>query len=155
MFAAAARLHKRQFEAHLAGAGVEVEVRQRPPRAVPTTTADKVLGRRQDVVADAPAGPSTFVRAVVSDAAMATGNGYGSTPAEIVSIGKVEALDLILRCALTDVLVDPDKPYGKTVFDGAKDVLVAGTPFEVRATDRTGLPPVGPYILWVALRKAD
>lgn len=153
MLRGAAVRHRLQFERMLAQTGDSaVVVRQPLVRSAGTSAADRVLGKRAENVVGAGYGVSTTITAVVSDAAMALNDQYAKIPPQIAALGRTETLAVILRCLLSDVLVDPDLKYGKTIFDTAKDVQIGGGTFQVRAVDRTGLPPEGPYICWVALR---
>jgi hypothetical protein len=142
------------FEDFVATVGdSEVLVRQPAALVALTTSIDKVLGKQ----APAPGqgyGTQQYVLAVVSDAASALADRYASIPPQIAAIGRAEKIDILLRVILQDALVNVDAKYGPTIFDTAKDVQIGGAVFQVRATDRSGLPPEGPYILWVALRKA-
>jgi hypothetical protein len=153
MLRAAARRHRLQFEKYVASVGdPNVVIRQPAVRTAGTTDADLVLGRRADAIQGEGYGESRTVTAIVTDAAMATNDEYAKIPPHIAAIGKTDTLDLILRCNLSDVLISPTDRYGKTLFHTAKEVVIGGAAFQVRATDRTGLPPEGPYVFWVALR---
>jgi hypothetical protein len=153
MLAAAARMHKKRFEQFVAEAGdPNVVVRQSAAPTAALTAAEKVLGKQP--TAPATYGASQTVTAVVSDASVAVEDRYTAIPSQIAALGRAEKLDLLLRLTLASVLVNPEHKYGTTIFDTAKDVQIGGAVFQVRGTARSGLPPEGPYILWVALRKA-
>lgn len=155
MLSGAAKTHKRMFGRFVAEAGdPNVVVRQPAAPTAPISAAEKVLGRKSDTTQGEGYGESRTVKAVVSDAAVTLADVYASIPPQIAAIGRAEKLDLILRLPLGDALLIADAKYGQTIFDTAKDIQIGGAVFTVRATDRTGLPPEGPYILWVALRKA-
>lgn len=144
------------FEAFLAQAGDDaVLVRQPAARTTPASDVEKVMGRRPAASQDDGVGETTNLLAVVSDAAVVLADRFQAVPPRIATLGKVESIDLLLRCRLEDVLVDSGSKYGKTILDTAKDVVVGGVSFTIRAIDRTGLPPEGPYICWAALRRVD
>lgn len=154
MLRGAAIRHKQQFELFLERAGNDsVLVRQPLARTAGTTAVEKVLGKRAEAIVGAEYGDTDTITAIVSDASMVLGDQYASVPSNIATLGRTESLDIILRCLLSDVLIDTSAIYGKTILDTAKDVEIGGATFQVRATDRTGLPPIGPYIFWAALRK--
>lgn len=155
MLRGAASMHKRKFEQMVDEAGdPNVVVRQPAAPTVALSAAEKVLGRKSDTTQGQGYGESQTVKAVVSDFAISLADVYASIPPQIAAIGRAEKLDLLLRLPLAVALTNPDAKYGPTIFDTAKDVQIGGAVFTVRATDRSGLPPEGPYILWVALRKA-
>lgn len=145
------RVHRRQFQRLLAMMGTKAIVELPTSRSTePLTDVEKVMGRRErpDEVGE------------TREVTVIWRNGHNlldepSTPPEIVRIGRVNGMDAVLRCDLDSVLVDPTKKQGQTIFDLAKSVVYQGSHFKVVATDRTGLPLDGPYILWVALRKAE
>lgn len=152
MLPGAAKKHRAQFERLVAESGVDVVVRQPAAATASATAADKVFGKA--VVAPATGvGTTATVTAVVSDAAM---NPFDTTiPPRIAALGRTDSVDVLLRCVLSAVLLKDEERYGRTLFDTAHDVQIGGATFKVKGTDRTGLPPVGPYILWVALRKEN
>ena len=153
MLRGAALQHKKMFAALLAGAGVDVVVRQPVAPVAASTSADKVLGRQVDQAPDA-VGTTQTVRVVWSTSYRANpATGAPDLPPSLAAVGRTERLDVVLRCALADVVIDPNTRHGKTIFDTAKDVQFDGATYQVKGTDRTGLPPEGPYILWVGLRK--
>lgn len=78
------------------------------------------------------------------------------TPDDLLaSLGITEDLVAVFRCMLEDALIAPEETkQGKTIFDTALDIEFEGQIFEVTGTKRTGRPPVGPYELWVGLKKA-
>lgn len=145
------KIHKKQFERLLKMMGSSLLVRQPPARTAAATNVDKVLG---------PVG-QTHTYGASKELTVIWRNGHGkmldneATPTNIASLGRTEGLDAVVRCNLADALVDPDDKQGKTIFDTAKDVVYQSTSFKVVTTDRTGMPLEGPYILWVALRKAE
>lgn len=151
MLVGAARLHRVRFERFVDEAGETVEVRQPAAPTAPASALEKVQGKRPSVAAY---GDTQTVQAI-------QGGGYDgnvlhppSVPAQIAAIGKVQPIDLLLRCKLADALIDSGKRYGQTIFDTAKDVVFAGAVWTVLVTERSGLPPEGPYELWVGLRKS-
>jgi hypothetical protein len=155
MLRGAALRHKQQFILQLTQAGdPDIVVRQPAVVTSAANPTEKVLGRRTDVTPGQGYGDEQTILAIRSDASLTTADQYSGLPARIAAIGRSEAIDILLRCLLEDVLLDPNEPYGRTIFDSAKDVLIGNAVFLVRGTDRTGLPPEGPYILWVALKRA-
>lgn len=148
-----AKQHKAMFDRMVDEAGVTVTVRQPPIATASTSPADKVLGKRPD------AAPEAYGEATTAVALWSTGYsgndalGTYAIPAQIAALGRTDGLDVILRLKLADYLVDPENRHGATLFDTAKAVTYETVTYKVRATDRSGLPPLGPYILWVALQK--
>lgn len=150
----AALQHKKQFERMMKDA-VQIELRM-PAAVVPAAQAvDKVMGKRPTPTASATTayGPSKFVSALWGVGYSIT-TAYGAVPPHLAALGQSDNLDVVLRCPLADVLLDQDKPLGRTVFHTAKDVVYQGEVFTVTGVDASGLPPLGPYICWVGLKKA-
>lgn len=155
-YAKAAELHKRQITQLIQSIGVQITLRF-PPTKVGTgdgSMANKVFGARQietttDSMKDRHVQviwsndylrPETIVPGDVSDplAPLASAGGR---------------LDAVLRAVLSEVLIDPNALQGQTLFDTCKEIVYEGGIFEVTGTKRTGLPPIGPYELWVGLRQ--
>lgn len=159
MIRGAASAHRRMFERWVAD-GVDVTIRQYPAPASPAagapapTTVDKVMGRRTALpsVTDE-VGPTTTVKAILTNGYAGLARHDPDMPVPVQGIGYLKGVDILLRVRLHDVLVDPARPYGLTLFDTAKDVVFQQSAFEVKATEPAGMPPEGPYELWVALGK--
>jgi hypothetical protein len=151
----AAERHKALFLTYLGEVGEPVAVRQPAPKPTnPTTDVSKILGSRP--APPAPGQPAVgavkTVPAIVSGASNIAGNPQPNrTDASVLPVGLLAVSDTVLRVLLDDVLLDPAKRYGKTLFDTAHDVVIHGTSFKVQGSERSGLAPLGPYILWVAL----
>lgn len=154
MFAAAASLHKKQFERYVDGSGAELELRMPATTTTAPVAADKVMGKRPAPTTDATSayGETVYVKAIVtSGTAITTEQGV---PNRIAALGASDQVDVLVRCKLADVLLDPTKPLGRTQFDVCKDVRFGGSIFTVTGTDTSGLPPLGPYVCWVGLKKS-
>jgi metal-dependent amidase/aminoacylase/carboxypeptidase family protein len=147
----AAEAHLAIFQKALAEAGTTITIRQPAPKpASGGTDVTKILGARPSP--SSAVGTTTTVGALVSGPANVAGTPLASaTPAQVDPLGRVADCDIVLRVLLSDVLLDPTKKHGKTLFDTAKDVLIDGGYFRVEKTERGGLAPLGPYILWVGL----
>lgn len=148
----AAEAHLAVFKQYLEEGGVQVNVRQPPPKpAVGGTDVTRILGARPSP--SSARGTETLVRAIISGPANVAGTPPPSSigPVQSNPLGKVAQCDLVLRVLLSDVLVNSTQKHGKTLFDTALDVQVDGGVFKVEATERGGLAPLGPYILWVGL----
>lgn len=154
MFAAAAALHKKQFDKYVESVGAEVELRLPATAVAAPGAADKVLGKRPAPTIDATTayGDSLFVQAIwTSGTAITTEQGV---PNRIAALGASDQVDVLVRCKLADVLLDAVKPLGRTQFHVCKDVRYQGAIFTVTGVDTSGLPPLGPYVCWVGLKKA-
>lgn len=148
-FKGAAELHRRQFHAFVDGANTEVEVRSAATRTAAATAADKVLGKK---AVETGVGASTFIKAIWNSDINATTPNY-TIPEQIAALGRAEKMDALLRVKLDEALITSDDTHGRTIFDAAKDVVYGGYRWTVSGTARTGLAPLGPYILWVAVKK--
>jgi hypothetical protein len=144
-----AEMHRDQFYQVLLEAGTDIVVRPAAaPTALPNNDVTKALGVRTQVLAY---GTPITVRAVLSGPTTGNTINPASAPIKVNALGTVQMSEVILRLKVDDCLLDPDKPYGKTIFDNAKDVLIGDRPFKVIASERSGLAPLSPYILWVGL----
>jgi hypothetical protein len=144
----AALLHKQLTESYIDTAGTTVTVRQAPAKvASGGSVVNKVLGTKAALDG---AGVETEVTAVI--AYTSSGVKQDARKTESAPIGLYDSSDVILMVKLAEVLDDPTKPQGMTIFDTAKEVLIQGTYFKKTGSERTGLPPYGPYILWVGLK---
>jgi hypothetical protein len=149
----AAKLHKKKFYSYLDSTGVSVNVRLPLATNSASNSVTRALGKT--VTATGPIGSIRQVRAIVNFGYTAGTNPFANPdaiPPAIRQIGTVETVDAVLRCRLEDVLVVATELGGRTLFDSCKDVVYQNTSYTVLTTDRTGLPPEGPYIVWVALR---
>lgn len=155
MLYGAALAHKKQFDALVTDGGVSVVVRDHAPRASAASSLDKVLGARpaEDPV-PGQYGTLHTVPCLVSMTTQNPNTHYQIVPPTIDALGRASAITIVLRCKLADVLLDPDKPQGQTIFDTCKDVFYDGEAYTVRGSDRTGLMPLAPYIFWVGLIKS-
>jgi hypothetical protein len=123
---------------------------------LPATNAkNEILGRPS--LATGPIGTTTEVTAIINYGYTAGTSPFAnqdSMPAAIRALGDTDNLDVLLRCNVAECLVNPaGAGGGRTIFDSCKDVVFDECSFKVTAVDRTGLPPYGPYVLWVALKK--
>lgn len=153
-----AAVHKRIFERLLRDKGVTISVRFPPTSTTNAggTLASKVFGERNW---------ETTVDEVRTQEYLAlwSNDGLGPEHPEGAQVSNAmsplsragEKIDAMIRVSLAGALLDVNAPQGLTVFDICKDVQYAGASFQVVKSARTGLPPLGPYILWVALRKLD
>lgn len=154
MFKGAAAGHKRQFERLVDNLGVSIELRFPKARVGDGTLKDKVFGDTGwETVDETTSEPVTVIWS----------NDYQSfLPNEqainemIAMLGRNrDEIDATIRCKLSDVLLDQEKPHGDTKFKKAKEIYFEGSYFEVVDTKRTGLPPLGPYIFWAWLKRID
>lgn len=157
MFKRQAKIHKRQFEKLVDSLGVIVTVRQpqkRNPSGGPGNMAERVFGRPEW---ESEAGETQDIKVLWSNDYLRPESAVaGDISAPIASLAQnTQKMDAVLRLRLADALIDPGKPQGRTIFETAKDVVYQGQIFEVLGVRKTGLPPEGPYILWVGLRLAD
>lgn len=144
-----AELHRAKFLQYVDDVGVDVEVRQPQAKTDSTNDVDKVFGPR---ARETTPGTSATVKAVFVHRGSTSNLAYGRAP-ELGPLGKkIYDADRILKVVLTDALVDADVPAGKTIFDTAFDVVIEGIRYDVIGTDRTGLPSIAPYVLWVGLK---
>jgi hypothetical protein len=149
-----AEIHKRSFERLLEATGVEIAVRQPAPRNVSINAKDKVFGGKtlesdigeiqlvtviwsNDVFR-----PEAVVAGDVAEAVSGLAHNTGGKP-----------VDAVIRMKLSEALLQADAPQGMTIFDTAKDILYQGQRFQILSTKRTGLPPIGPYTIWVGLTR--
>lgn len=137
--------HKQIFDRMVEQAGTVITLRM-PPANVSgaTSAATKALGTRAQATGYGADIPVTAIVHTSLDASPLQQTGY---PAGLVQISEI-----ILAVRLADVLVDPLKPLGPTQFELAKEIVVQGTVFKKTGVERSGLPPLGPYILWVGLK---
>lgn len=146
---AAARFHRERFERYVSDVGINVTVRQPRKVEAPSTDVEKVLGTSG---AETEPGDAQTVRVIWSNDLRPNAID-NHLPSKIASLARQGSVDVFIRAILRDVLHDPADPNGLTLFDTAFDVLQGTARFKVLDTDRTGLPPEGPYVLWVALRR--
>ena len=145
-----ATAHKRKMHALIDGAATSVTVRPPESRQAASNDVDKIFG---SATLDTGYGTPITVSAWVHNASIpGTYEAQGVGPGAQI-LGSLSEADLILSVKLEDVLVDSTLPYGRTVFDKAKDVQVQGSSFKVKGTFRSGLAPIGPYILWIGLEQ--
>lgn len=153
MLAGAARLHKQQFDSYVDSVGVGVLVRQPAAHTTVSSAVSQVLGTPS--TATGPIGSTLTISAVLNYGYSASPfAGQSQMPPAIRAMGEVENIDIVLRCRTSEALVTPGGTLGgRVIFDTCRDVVIDGLSFKVTATDRTGLPPYGPYVFWVALKK--
>lgn len=150
-FKALAQRHKAEFEKFLTGAGVVVTIRQPGARVAGTNAVDRVKGQR---TFETSIGSTQDILVVWSnDLIRPEAVVAGDVAETIAALGGKASVDVIIRCRLSDALLDGATHQGRTLFDTAKDVTYSGQTYEVTGTKRTGLPPIGPYILWVGLKQ--
>jgi hypothetical protein len=151
----AAELHKKTFESMLESIGVEIVVYQPQVRSG-SGMGDKAFGPRATETTN---GVSSTVRVIWSNDYLDTnlsGLSDASIASPIASLGaNGRAPDVVIRMALADVVNVPEALQGRTLFDTCREIVYQGQAFEVLNTRRTGLPPIGPYILWAGLRRKD
>lgn len=153
---AAAELHKRQFDAMVDGNGVLVELQFPPEKATGATMAAKAFGQKTAEETIDPA-RSLLLKGVWSNDYIRADAVVGGDVAEAIAsmTAKANPLDGVLRLKLADVLLPGATSQGQSVFDTCKYVLYQGVYYRVVDTKRSGLPPIGPYILWVGLVKLE
>lgn len=145
----AALLHKQKFDAHVRDNGIEVEIRQPQAKAAAANDVAKIMGSKSR---ETEPGESVTVTALYLHPG-STGNlAYGSVVDNTKPLGRLRDVERVLKVSLADALLDTSKPYGKTYFDTAFDVVINDTRFKVLGTDTTGFPGIDPYVLWVGLK---
>jgi hypothetical protein len=147
---AAAKQHRSIFYKLILETGKDVIVRGEP--AAPTgtlTDADRALGIQATT---ATVYPEAIVKGIITGPMLIPL--VQENPGLVAPIGLIQQSDIIIRCKLSDVLVDPLDVYGPNSFDVAHDVVIGKNVFKVVATDRSGLPPLDPYICWVGLKSS-
>jgi len=140
--------HKAQAYRLIDSLGQSIIVRQPPDRTASTNDMEKIFGAS---TYESEYGTTTTITAHVHQGPVPTGLQRGSLSDLASQVGWMQEADLILSVKLEDVLADSTKVYGNTIFDTARDVVVSGSVFDVTGTFRSGLAPLGPYILWVGL----
>jgi hypothetical protein len=144
--------HRRVFLAMLQRVGVWIVVRQPAVPTLGTTAVQRVLGTKADLTA---VGATKRIKALLSNDYLRPETiAPGDVSEGLAALGGKDRVDAILRVHLPDAVPDDDT-QARTLFDSAKDVVIDGTTFEVTGTKRTGFPPIGPYILWVGLKKSE
>lgn len=149
MISRMASLHKRQFDKYVASAGRPILVRQPIGHLSGLTPAQRVMGTK---AVDRGYGEEKEVICIFTNDLLSSIDD-DDVKLVIAALGKTHQLDAVIRVRISDALSDPDNPQGTTIFETAKDVVFSGEVFEVTGTQRTGLPPLDPYVLWVGLRK--
>ena len=145
----AAERHKRMFDEYVDHSQNTVTIRQPASKTSSASMTSKVFGE-----------PTT---AGATKTVSVIWNNDGIWPDESAANAVVaaagllssnrEVLDAVLRCKLTDVLIDPDNDQDETLFDTAMDVLYKGVAYKVVRTQRRGFSPIGPYVLVVGLQR--
>lgn len=153
MLRGAAERHKRQFTAMLADAGQDILIQHPAVRVAAETAVDKVLGRRTLPITQTPTGVSYQVLALISTGYRTIDYEHGNLPASIAAVGRTDPSIVVARCLLSDVQDVGASPYGDTYFHGAARIVIGSDAFQMLGIDRTGLPPVGPYTVWVGLKR--
>ena len=138
--------HKAQAYNMIDTLGEDILIRQPPARTTSTSDVDKVFGAPQEL--DDYGELTTVTGHVHQGTVPGDASGYNFTAR---FLGIMQNADLVVSVKLEDVLSDSTKKYGRTLFDTAKDVVVGGSVFEVTGAYRSGMAPLGPYILWVGL----
>lgn len=144
--------HKAKIFALIDANGQSVVVRQPQARAASTDAVTKVFGADAYETAT---GTETTITAWVHQGNVASDFSMRSMEEAGAALGIVAQSDLVLSVKLEDVLLDSSKVYAQTQFDTAKDVVISGSTFKVKGTFRSGLAPIGPYVLWVGLELLD
>jgi hypothetical protein len=145
--------HKAQFAALVREAGQQIAIRHPATRQVSEAPANKVLGKRTTPLDPTDVGAVYYVDAIVSTGYRQVDYDFGAVPAAIAAIGKRDPSMVVARCLLEDVQPVGASPFSDTYFHGAKAVIIGTDSFEVVGVDRSGLPPAGPYIVWVGLKR--
>lgn len=148
--AATAKLHRATFYKLLDEAGRDVIIRAEP--AAPTgtlTDVERALGVQQTVSTSY---PETTVKGVITGPTSIPLN--QTSPGVVAPLGLLQQSDIVIRFRLSDILVDANDVYGPTTVDVAHDIVIGKNVFKVIATERSGLPPLDPYICWCGLESA-
>lgn len=150
-YKALATRHKAEFDKLVEGAGQLITIRQPGTRVAGSSAVDRVKGSR---TSETSVGTTNTVLAIWSNDLLTDAGKDTSIASILASIGTKETVDAIIRCKLEDVLITAGDLQGRTLFHTARDVTYSGHTYEVVGTPkRTGLPPIGPYILWVGLKQ--
>ena len=147
-----AKKHREFFYNLVEEIGKPITIRKElPPQTAGITNVSRVLGVQ--VTQSTTAYPEVSIDAIVTGAnSVAPLN--SRDPGIVAPLALLQSSEIILRAKLSDVIVDPENPYGQTIFDIAHDVMIGETVFKVVGTDRSGLPPLPPYIVWCGLKSA-
>lgn len=149
---ALARQHRDIFYGLIEETGQTIVIRKElPAQTSGITPVSRVLGVQ--VTQSTAAYPEVEVRAIVTGPS-AVKPLSGKDPGPVAPVGLLQSSDIVLRVKLLDVIVDEDNIYGPTLFDVAHDVRIGENIFKVVAVERSGLPPLSPYICWCGLRSA-
>jgi hypothetical protein len=144
----AAERHRDFFREYVRTMGHTVKINGSPTKVSASgNPVTKVMGSKAQVTS---VGTITEVPAVVLNPSSRVAP--QGPIAQAAPLGLYGQSDVVLMVLLEDVLSDEDKPQSKTLFDGAKDIEVQGSKFTLVGMERTGLPPLDPYILWVGLK---
>lgn len=149
MNTALATAHRDAYFRMISSAGQDITIRAPATRVASTNNVEKILGVSGFQETDY--GTTNTVTAWVHQGRVSTGAKFGNMNTNAEILGLVAKSDIVLSLKLEDVLVDITKPYGRTTIDQAKDIQVSGSTFTVVGTYRSGMAPIGPYILWVGL----
>lgn len=139
--------HRDKFFSLIDSAKQTITVRPPAARTSSTNITHKIFGSTTEEAY----GTSVEVDGWVHQGRVPSNFTYGQSNDESTLVGMVSNSDLVILLKLSDCLEDATKVYGRTIFDSAKDVQVSGSTFEVTGTFRSGLAPLGPYLLWVGL----
>ncbi len=144
----AAERHRDFFREYIRTMGATVKIHGPPDKVTaggnPVT---KVMGSKAQVTA---AGVITEVPGVVFNPSSRV-SAQGPI-AQAAPLGLYGQSDVVLMVLIEDVIRDSDKPQSQTLFDSAPEIEVHGSKFTLVGMERTGLPPLDPYILWVGLK---
>lgn len=145
--AALAKQHRNFFNRLINEIGQDITVRGEP--AAPTaslTDVTRTLGLQST---NSTSYPETVITAIVTGPTSIPLS--PRSPGDVAPVGLLQMSDVVLRARVEDVLVDEDDVYGLTIFDTAHDIVIGKTVFKVVAVERSGLPPLTPYICWCGL----
>jgi hypothetical protein len=149
---ALAKQHRDFFYRLVDEVGRSITIRKTIPAPTASiTAATRVLGAQ--VTQSNDSYPEIPVTAIVTGASSVTSLNVRN-PGDVAPIGLVQSSEILLRVKLVDVIVDSDDVYGPTLFDIAHDVFIGDSYFKVVGVERSGLPPLTPYIVWVGLKSA-
>jgi hypothetical protein len=154
-----AALHKKQFEQMVKTSGVDITL-----HFPPDVTADMEEEGHYDDMYGASTWETTHDPGLTRTVRVLWSNDYmspesivpGDTSASLASLAVgPNAAHAIVRLPLVSALLRRDRPQGDTIFELAKSVFYQEQRFRIVGIKKTGLLPLGPYILWAGLRKVQ
>lgn len=157
MLGNASKAHKAIFERYITAVGTIVTLVFPPARSGDASMSSRVFGAPGYEENDGPTKEITVIWSNGQNSGGVFDDGIDKAPSKVVAAlaGNGQVLDAVIRCRLADALIDPTKKQGKTYFHRAKEVEYQGQRFSINGFSLGGLPPEGPYILWVGLSRID